>query len=102
MRTKATVQGAIGLAVAATVETVPVRFAGRGRYRADPAQRCEASFAAQSIRVSAGCDEQGRGDVGVDTEPLEQCGRGLCSEFCDQGVDLSDFLGELAPAADRA
>jgi hypothetical protein len=43
------VQGRVGLSVTAPVESMPVRFARRGRDRADPAERREAGLVAESV-----------------------------------------------------
>lgn len=58
----------VGLAVAAAVEAVPVRFPAGGRDRADPGERGERGFPGDPVRVVARGDQQlGGGD---DTDAL--------------------------------
>ncbi len=67
-------QGAVGLPVAAAVESVPCGLAGRGRDRTGAAQRCERGLAAQPVRVVAGGDQQLCGGDGADA--LVACSAG--------------------------
>ena len=66
------VEGGVGAAVAAAVESVPSGFAGGCLDRADAAEGGEGGFAVQPVGVVAGGDEQSRGAVRADAVALQQ------------------------------
>ena len=60
-------QGVVGLPVAAAVEPVTDRLAGRGVDRGDPAEVSEGGLGGDPFGVVAGGDEQQGGGVDADT-----------------------------------
>jgi hypothetical protein len=78
------VQGAVGVAVAAAVESASDGFAAGGFQRADPAEFGEGRLAADPVGVVADRGHQGGGGVGTDTVEGAQlwCGGG------GDGVDV--------------
>ena len=69
-------QGMVGLTVAAPVESMADRLAGRGVDRGDPAEVGEGGFGGDPLGVVTGGDEQQRGGVDADTVEGEEARRG--------------------------
>jgi hypothetical protein len=66
------VESGVGLPVAAAVEPVAAGLAAAGWNRTHPTQARPGRFAAHSVEVVAGDNEQLCGGVGADTECLQQ------------------------------
>src|SRR5680860_1008214 len=88
------VEGGVGLAVAATIETMPAgSLAGTSRNRASTAEFRERSLGVDSVGVVASGDEHFRSGVEPDPEPFEEFGSGSLGEcFEPGGVDLDLFV----------
>src|SRR3712207_9132406 len=65
------VEGGVGLAVAAAVESMAVRLARGGRDRGGAAEHRERRFGVQPVGVLPGGDQQLAGDVGADPRSEE-------------------------------
>jgi hypothetical protein len=76
------VQGAVGVAVPASVDSVPHGFAA-GRFGRDPAEFGERGVGPDAFWVVAQSDEQGGGGVGADAVHLAQSG----ARVSGQGLD---------------
>jgi len=94
-------QGVVGLPVAAPVEPMAGRLAGRGVDRGDPAEVGEGGLGADPVGVVAGGDEQQGGGVGADTLQGQQARGGRCDEPVELaiqagavGVDVDDASSE--------
>ncbi len=68
-------QGAVGVAIAAAVQSMPVGAAGGHRDRRDAAQACERTLRAQSAGIVASRDQQLPGGVYSDAGQGNQLGR---------------------------
>lgn len=89
----------VGLAVAATVESVPILFAGGALQRRHPAECGEGGLAAESLGVVAGSDHERGGDIVADTLELEQPGRGcLGHNRLELGGEVRGFGVQGLPA----
>jgi hypothetical protein len=87
------------LAVATSVESVPMGAAAAGWDRGDAAQVCERSFGGEPVGVVAGAGEELAGDLGADAGPGEEVGCGFGDELGDLVVGFGDLLAELLVAA---
>ena len=87
------VQGAVEVAVAASVEAVPGGHAGRGGDRSHPAEHREGALAADASRV--GPHDQGRcGDDGSNPDQLEQVGPPALDQRLDVFLVCLGFRAE--------
>ena len=77
------VEGVVGVAVAASVESVSVGAAAAGRDRRDAAQVGERGFGGDPVGVVAGAGQELAGDLGADTGKGEQVGRHLADQLGD-------------------
>ena len=97
-----TIEGGVGVAVAASIEAVPAGgHPGRGRDRARTAELRERGFRTNPVGVIAEDDQQlGRG-VGAHTEALAEGRCCLGREAREVLVVYRHFLGESDPAAGK-
>ena len=93
------VEGVVGVAVAASVESVSVGAAAAGRDRRDAAQVGERGFGGDPVGVVAGAGEELAGDLGADTGKGEQRGRDLTDQLVELVVGFADLLGQLLVAS---
>src|SRR5215218_6191182 len=88
------VQGAVGVAVAAVVETVAGGLARGRRDRAGAAERGERALAAQALDVLPGADEQLSGVAGRDAEQRGRARRRAADQPLELLVERGDLLVE--------
>src|SRR5437667_8443643 len=88
------VEGAVGLSVAAAVESVAVGAAGAGRQGRGAAQVGQGGFGAQPVGVVSGGGQQLPGDFGADAGQGGQPGCGAGHEWAQPLVRLGDFGGQ--------
>ena len=91
----------VGLAVAASVEPMPVGLARGSRYGTDTAQGGEGSLGVEAVRVTPGSNEEGRRRVWSYAEAIYQgwgCRPGKSIEL---GLEVEDLLAELTVAAGK-
>src|SRR4051794_32880988 len=88
------VQGSVGLAVAAGVESVAVALARGDRDRARAADRRERSFALEAADVLAGRNEHLAGVAGGDAQQRGGSWRGARDKRSELGVELDDLVVE--------
>ena len=93
------VQGGVGLAVAAAVETVALRLPTRCGDRADAAHHGEARLGAEPIRVIPNGDHDCARVLGAYTFELEQIGGELLDQGNDEPVELGDLVIEVEDSA---
>ena len=93
------IEGGVGLAVAAPIQAVPASGPPRGgRDRPRAAELRKGGFRANAGGVIAAKDQQLGGGVGADPEALAQGGRRLGRESRKVSVVRGHFLGEGEPA----
>jgi hypothetical protein len=92
------VQGAVGFAVAAVVETVAAGLARGRRDRAGAAARGERALAAQALDVLPGADEQLSGVAGRDAEQRGRAWRGAADQPLELLVERGDLRVECLDA----
>jgi hypothetical protein len=68
------VEGVVGVAVAASVESVSVDAAAAGRDRSDTAQMGELGLGGDPVGVVAGAGQELAGDLGTDTAKESRSG----------------------------
>jgi hypothetical protein len=93
------VEGVVGVAVAASVESVSVDTAAAGRDRRDTAQMAELGLGGDPVGVVAGAGQELAGDLGADTGKGEQVGRHLAGQLGDLQVGFADFLAQVLVAS---
>jgi hypothetical protein len=81
----------VGLAITASVESVPLVLAAAGVEWGHATQVSEGGFASESFGVVAGRDEQSRRGVGAETRTGQQQRCGLCDQRGEDGVELGDL-----------
>ena len=95
------VEGVVGVAVAASVESVSVGAAAAGRDRRDAAQVGERGFGGDPVGVVAGAGEELAGDLGADTAKGEQVGRDLADQLGDVVIGFADLLARAVGGVGR-
>jgi len=93
------VEGVVGVAIAASVESVSVDAAAAGRGRRGTAQMGERGLGGNPVGVVAGAGEELAGDLGADTGKGEQVGRNLADQLGDLGIGFADLLAQLLVAS---
>ena len=93
------VQGGVGLAVAATVETVALRLPTRCGDRADAAHHGEARLGVEPVRVIPNGDHDCACVFGAHAFEFEQTGRELLDQWNDEAVELGDLVIEIEDSA---
>jgi len=92
-------QGAVGLAVAAAVQPVPVGAAGGDGYRGGSAEPGEGGFRAQPVRVVPGGDQELPGGVHADAGQRDEFGSGGGDQRGELRVQVVDLGLRRLPAA---
>jgi hypothetical protein len=93
------VQGAVGAAVAAAVESMALGLPGGGGQRRGPAEHGEARLAAKALGVVAGGHEELARVLDADAYELKQPRRQLLHQGGDEVVQLGDLVVQLEDAA---
>ena len=95
------VEGAVGVAVAASVEAMAMNTATAGRDRCDAAEVGERSLRGDPIGVVASAGQQLACHLGPDTKKSEEFGRDLIDQLGDVVIGFADLLAELlVPASE--
>lgn len=92
-------QGAVGVAVAAAVQPVPVSAAGGHRDRRHTAQARERPLRAQTASVVSGGYQQLPGGVHADAGQRDQLRRGRSDQRSELGIQVVDLGLQGLPAA---
>ena len=92
----------VGLTVAAGVESTAGDLARRRRDGGDAAQVRPRCFAAETVGVITGGDQQDGGRVGIDTGQGRQTRPALGEQWCERRVEPVDLIGEIHGAAAEA
>jgi hypothetical protein len=85
------VEGVVGVAVTASVESVPVDAAAAGRDGRGAAQVGECGFGGDPVGVVAGAGQELAGDLGADIGKGEQVGRDVGDQLGDLQVGVADL-----------
>src|SRR5919112_2370409 len=93
------VQRAVSGSIAAPVQPMTSGFPRRGGHGADPAQRREAGFRAQPLRIVPGCEGQLCGADMSDGVARHQVGRQLIDNGGDHCIQVGNFVVQLEIAA---
>jgi len=93
------VEGGVGLAIPAAIETVASRLAARGGQWAISAQHREARFGAQPVGILARGDQQLARTGGSHAFELEQIAREFLDERSDEAVEFGDLVVEVQDSA---
>ena len=88
----------IGVAVAASVEPMPVGLAGGGRYGIDATQGGEGSLGVETVRVTPSSNEEGRRRVWSYAEAIHQGWGCWPCESSDLGLQVLHLITELTVA----
>jgi hypothetical protein len=91
-------ESGVALPVAAAVEAVPLRLTGRRGERRDAAEGGEGGFRPQALRIVAGHDEEGAGDLGSNAAELEQCAGVSTRMSGDTTLSMATISAESAGA----
>jgi hypothetical protein len=92
-------QGAVGVAIAAAVQAMPVGAAGGHRDRRDAAQACERTLRAQSAGIVASRDQQLPGGAYSDAGQGNQFGRDYGDQRRELAIQIVDLGSQGLPAA---
>ena len=93
------VQGRVGLAVTAAVETVALRLPTRCGDRADAAHHGEARLGAEPVRVIPNGDHDCACVLGAHAFEFEQTGGELLDQGDDEPVEFSDLVVDVEDSA---
>ena len=91
----------VGLAVAATVEPMPVGLAGGSRDGIDATQGGEGSLGVETVRVTPGSNEEGRCRVWSYAEAIHQGWGCRPCESLDLGLQVLYLIAELTVATGK-
>ena len=91
----------VGLAVAASVEPMPVGLAGGSRDGIDTAQGGEGSLGVEAVRVTPGSNEEGRRRVWSYAEAIHQGWGCRPCESLDLGLQVLYLITELTVATGK-
>ncbi len=96
------VEGTVGLAVTAAMESHSLGLAGTDRYGSDAAESGERRVGVESVNVLPSGDEQLGGVPGSDPDQRDQTGCGCSNEGFELGVQVPDLFIERRDAPGKA
>ena len=88
------IKSRIGLAVAASVQTVPVGLSEGSRYRISPAQRGEGGLAVEALGIAPGSDQEGRRCVRPGAKDADQSLRHTAGEPLKLGLQVARTIAK--------